>query len=596
MEKKFDIGSFFETSISGDATFSPDGTQVAYLSTLSGTPQIFLKNVQGDKSEQLTHFEDGVGFAHFSPTENVILFGKSEGGNECTQFFILDTTTRHIKTLTNDLKVRHNFGGWSPDGKNICFTSNERNGADFDVYIADIKTFDKQLLIADGGSYSANGFSPRGTYIVVQKKHSNVNNDLYLYTLKNGAVRHLTPHATNAFYSNPSWLPDESAFFLIQNEGREFFGLARHSIETNTREYILTPEWDIDSVTINQQGTRLVVTINEEGYKKAHVYDPHTLSYLNQKFPEGNISRPLFSPNGFQLSCNVGSSQKVLSSWIINFDKNTTYQLTQSKQLVPPEIMVEPELIRYISFDGLSIPAFLYKPNTKENNTKFPVLIDIHGGPEDQYLPFYQPLVQHLVHQGFMVVAPNVRGSSGYGSSYLALDDREKRLNSVRDIVALRNYLIERPDVAHDKIVLHGASYGGFMVLACMAFYPQYWAAGVDIVGITNFITFLENTAPYRRALREAEYGSLENDRKLLEEISPIHAVGNITAPLMVIHGANDPRVPLSEATQLVEKLNALKRDVELVIYEDEGHGIVKRKNKLDAYQKIVEFLRRVVG
>jgi dipeptidyl aminopeptidase/acylaminoacyl peptidase len=253
--------------------------------------------------------------------------------------------------------------------------------------------------------------------------------------------------------------------------------------------------------------------------------------------------------------------------------------------------MVEPELIRFVSFDGLSVPAFIYRPKGIKQGVRVPVVINIHGGPEAQYQPIYQPVMQYLVHNGYAVIAPNVRGSSGYGKSYMALDDIEKRLDSVKDIVALRNHIAGMSDMDATRIGLYGASYGGFMVLACMAFYPKLWAAGVDIVGIVNFVTFLENTAAYRRALREAEYGSLENDRELLEKISPIHSIEKIEAPLLLIHGANDPRVPLSEAKQVVAKLKEVGRQVELLVYLDEGHGIVKLQNKLDAYPKAVEFL-----
>ena len=204
--------------------------------------------------------------------------------------------------------------------------------------------------------------------------------------------------------------------------------------------------------------------------------------------------------------------------------------------------------------------------------------------------------MQYLVYNGYAVIAPNVRGSSGYGKSYMALDDVERRLDSVKDIVALREHIASMPDMDAARIALYGGSYGGFMVLACMAFYPELWAAGVDIVGIVNFVTFLQNTAPYRRAQREAEYGSLKNDRELLEKISPIHSIEKIEAPLLLIHGANDPRVPLSEAEQIVTRLKGVGRHVELLVYPDEGHGIAKLRNKLDAFPKVVEFLDKALA
>jgi dipeptidyl aminopeptidase/acylaminoacyl peptidase len=229
---------------------------------------------------------------------------------------------------------------------------------------------------------------------------------------------------------------------------------------------------------------------------------------------------------------------------------------------------------------------------------KFPHLFTDHdpsNRPEGQFSLSLALITQYFVYAGYIVVGPNVRGSAGYGKTYMKLDNVEKRMNSVKDIIALRDYLAKLPEVDSKKMVVMGGSYGGFMVLACLAFYPDLWAAGIDTVGIANFVTFLENTAPYRRHLREAEYGSLEKDRKFLESISPINFVENIKAPLFIIHGANDPRVPLSEAEQISGKLKSLGRTVEMVVYSDEGHGLSKLKNRLDAYPKMVDFLEKVL-
>jgi len=245
---------------------------------------------------------------------------------------------------------------------------------------------------------------------------------------------------------------------------------------------------------------------------------------------------------------------------------------------------VEPELHRFESFDGESVPVFLHEVEGAS------VVIDIHGGPESQERPEWSPLHQWFVANGYAVAAPNVRGSTGYGRRYEHLDDVEKRLDSVLDVVALHDWLgAERP------AVLWGGSYGGYMVLAGLAFHPERWAAGVDIVGISSLVTFLENTSAYRRVYREREYGSLERDRQLLEAVSPLSRVDAIRAPLFVIHGANDPRVPLSEAEQLYASLTERGVPCKLLVYEDEGHGLKKLSNRLDAYPRAVDFLGRVL-
>ena len=267
---------------------------------------------------------------------------------------------------------------------------------------------------------------------------------------------------------------------------------------------------------------------------------------------------------------------------------------------LPLTDFVVPELIHYPTFDSdrpdgvPAIPAWFYRPATASDEA-LPVIVFVHGGPEWQTKAFFHFLVQYFAQSGFAVLAPNVRGSTGYGKTYSHMDDVEKRLDSVADLAHAAHWLQEQPGIDGERIVVYGGSYGGFMVLAALTDYPELWAAGVDVVGISNFVTFLKNTSDYRRAHREAEYGSLERDLEVLERISPIHKVDQIVAPLMVIHGANDPRVPLSETEQLVEALQARDVPVEFLVFDDEGHGIHKLKNKRVAYPAIVDFLKRHV-
>ncbi len=295
------------------------------------------------------------------------------------------------------------------------------------------------------------------------------------------------------------------------------------------------------------------------------------------------------APEGGDVLFSLSGSASPADVWAIAAGSVTPRRVTFSSTAgVDPATFVEPESAVVTSFDGLEVPMWVYRPQGIETP---PVIVSVHGGPEAQERVGFNPVYQYLVASGFAVVAPNVRGSSGYGKTYMSLDDRRLRMDSVKDLVAVGEWVRDHSGFDGERMAVMGGSYGGFMVLAALTTAPELWAAGIDIVGIANFVTFLENTGAYRRALREAEYGSLAEDRDFLESISPINHVEEIRAPLLVIHGANDPRVPLGEAEQIVERLRALDRPVDLIVFDDEGHGVVKLANRRVAYGAVVEFL-----
>ena len=329
----------------------------------------------------------------------------------------------------------------------------------------------------------------------------------------------------------------------------------------------------------------------------AVLHDPHTLAVTAEvPLPDehGVAGGWSFSKDGRHLAFAYSSARHPGDAWRYDTDTGELERLTTSPCDVDPATFVAPELIRYSSFDGLEVPAFVFRPTS--GTAPHPVVVVIHGGPESQWRPSFSPLTQYLVAQGFAVVAPNVRGSTGYGRRYQHLDDVDKRLDSVHDLAGLHDWLATQDDLDESRAALYGGSYGGYMVLMGLTHQPERWAAGVDIVGMSDLVTFLENTAAWRRAFREREYGSLEHDRELLQELSPITHVDALAAPLFIVHGANDPRVPLGEAEQMHEILAARGVTSELLVYEDEGHGLAKLSNRIDAYPRIATFLQDVLG
>jgi dienelactone hydrolase len=467
--------------------------------------------------------------------------------------------------------------------------------------------------------------------------------------LDKGEARRLNPAGRPARFESIAYSREGRQLYVLTDLDSDFLHIARLDLATLQWEKLVMPNWDVELMALSPNGRYLAYTINVEGASRLELIDLAT--GLARSGPVAMSSGPLadgtvnsehvtseksafsidnppftihhspftidhssvigwwdgtlaFSPDSRKLGFSATSPTRTSDIYVWNLDLTSTDELRQvtrsSHGGIPIEQFVPPQLVRYPTFDGRDIPAWYYQPFTIDNSQlsidHYPAIIIVHGGPESQMRPYFHFLAQYLAHNGYAVLAPNVRGSTGYGKSYSHLDDVERRMDSVADLAHAAYWLKERPEIDGDKIVVYGGSYGGFMVLAALAFYPDLWAAGVELVGISNFVTFLENTSDYRRAHRESEYGSLEHDREFLQTISPLNHLDKITAPLMIIHGANDPRVPVSEARQLAAALEARGIPVQLLIFDDEGHGIVRLKNKLVAHPAVIQFLEKVLA
>lgn len=573
------------------ATFRSDGARMAFITDITGTGQLWVMDGPLEWPDQLTFFEDRLMFARYSPTEPIIAFGKDVGGNENQLVYIVSDEGGDPEQLSV-VDAKHLWGGWSPDGQKIAWSHNGRNGRDFDVYVYDLATGEETMVVQADGYWYVADWRPDGEALYVARFDSNSNNDVYLVELDGSPPELLTAHEGQAVYSDIHPIGDGSQIWLATNVTGEFMNLARLDVTTGELDY---PDrganWDVEGLELSDDERWLVVQRNEAGYTKTKVWDQTSgEGRVIEGLPDGLAGPPRFVPGSDRFCLTVRGTADSCDVWVVDAATGETERWTRSAMAgVPRTSLVEPELIEYESFDGLAVQAFYWVPPDAE--PPYPVVIDIHGGPEAQRRPNMSANNQYYLTRGVACLAPNVRGSRGYGKSYMALDDVRKRMHSVADIKAAHAWLVEHGDADADRIAVLGGSYGGFMVLSSMVTYPDLWAAGVDIVGVANFVTFLENTSDYRRHLREEEYGSLEHDREFLLDISPLTHIDKISAPLMVIHGRNDPRVPVSEAEQVVEACRAKGLPVESVIYEDEGHGLAKRKNRLDAAPRILDFL-----
>jgi len=590
---EYTLEQFLDMKTSAAASFNKDDSKVSFLSDVSGTYQLYIKDLETGEVKQVTSYEDRLIFARYVPKKDQVIFGKDVGGDEKTQFFLYDEKTGEIEQVTKDGNAIHRFGDISGDGEMITYISNSRNGKDRDVYVMNLATREEICVYQDRDWCDSLGFSPDGNKVVVSDRDSLVFNSLHLVDVQTKNSLQITSRDGRSNYKQPQWLVDNTGFFFVSNDGSDFSCVDFYNIHTDKISRLFSCEWDVSGISLSKDEKYLFITVNEGGYVRARLFETKTMSEIQDiGMPLGLVKGIVWSKDSSKCVFTFGSPNQIQSVWSWEKETKKSLQISPDYQSINKEALVTPELIDFKSHDGLAVPSFLFLP--KGNKEATPVIILIHGGPEAQYKPFFNPVTQFLVSKGYAVAAPNVRGSSGYGKEYMTLDDKDKRLDSVEDIVYLKKYLETRKEIDSDKVILMGGSYGGYMVLANMAFYPEHWLAGIDIVGIANLVSFLENTAEWRRGIREAEYGSLKDDKEMLKRVSPINKVEDIKAPLFVIHGANDPRVPLSEAEQIESKLKDLGREVELLVYDDEGHGLAKRKNRLDAYSKMVTFLENL--
>lgn len=596
----YDFGRYLRIRSSHGASWSPDGRRVSFITDVTGVPQAWEVPAEGGWPEQLTFHDERVSHAEYSPAEDRLLFGMDTGGNERTQLFLLDGVAGEERDLTRDPGAIHYSGGFSPDGTRITYTATRRNGTDFDVYMQDLDGV-PEMVWETSGYHTVSGWSPDGSSLVVSRHHSNLNNDLYHLDLQDGEARLLTPHDGYARFLAARMTPDGDALYLATDRDGDFLRLARLDLPGLGITHLTPDDWDVESVEVSRDGRWLVAGRNVEGYSDFMIFSGRGRRVPGPGLPKGLYGGFAFSPDSRRLAFTLTAPERNPDVWVLDLPDGEPRRLTRSSTAgIPRRTFRRPRLVRYPTFDGRDIPALFYEPDGEamvndsgSATSKAPIVINIHGGPEGQSRPAFAPVTQYLLDRGFGVFMPNVRGSTGYGKAFTHLDDVELRMDSVADLAHAAHWLREQ---GHERVAVMGGSYGGYMVLAAMTEYPGLWSAGVDIVGIANMVTFLENTGSYRRRLRESEYGSLEKNRAFLESISPIHKAENITAPLMVIHGRNDPRVPVGEAEQIVERVRKNGGTVEYLLYADEGHGPAKLKNRLDAYPKIAAFLEERSG
>ncbi|MDJ0693008.1 MAG: S9 family peptidase [Mastigocoleus sp. MO_188.B34] len=585
------------------ASWHPTKRQMLISTRFGDTRQVHLVEFPLAARKQLTFFSERVGGATFQPTKgDYFVFSKDIGGNEFNQNFRYDFATGDIKLLT-DGKSKNSRGVWSNSGDRMIYSSTRRTGKDRDLYIIQPQNpeSDKLLAEVDGGGWFGLNWSPDDSQFLVLEYVSINESYLWLFDTRTGDKRLITPKKEGkekVAYNGGIFAKDGKGLYVITDRDSEFSRLAYLDLTTFEHTYLTSDiPWNVEDFDLSEDGKNLAFVTNEDGTGVLHILDTATKKEKPlPELPVGQIYGVRWHRNNQDLGFTLVSARSTADVYSLNIISNKVERWTESETGgLNTKNFPEAELVRWKSFDGKIISGFLYRPPSNFKG-KRPVIINIHGGPEGQFRPtFLGRLNYYLNELGVAILFPNVRGSAGYGKTFLKLDNDYKREDSVKDIGALLDWIGTQPNLDKSRILVTGGSYGGYMSLAVATKYSNKIRAAIDIVGISNFVTFLENTESYRRDLRRVEYGD-ERDPKMREfllNISPVNNADKITVPLFVIHGKNDPRVPLKEAEQIVATVKKNDVPVWYLMAKDEGHGFSKKKNVDFQFYSTVMFVKR---
>jgi dipeptidyl aminopeptidase/acylaminoacyl peptidase len=584
------------------ASWDPVKREMLITTRFADTNQVHHVSMPGGARTQLTFYPDSVAGAQYPPTKsNLFVFSKDVGGGEFYQLYRYDVATGDV-TLLSDGKSRNTGAIWSHAGDKLAYGSTRRTGNDVDLYVINPADPAPDHLLAklDGGGWGAEDWSPDGSKILVTDELSANESSLWLFEAATGEKNLLTPQARvgTVSYVGGQFSKDGKGIYTTSDRDSEFHRLTYIDLATKEPTYLTTQiPWDVEEFDLCDDGKTLAFVTNEDGYGVLHLMDTKTRQEKPlPSLPKGIVSDVRWHKNNRDLGFNLTSARSTSDVYSLDVQAGKVERWTYSETGgLNTTAFSEPQLIHWKSFDGESISGFLYRPPTKFSG-KRPVIIQIHGGPEGQYRPGFLGRNNYYLNElGIALIFPNVRGSTGYGKTFLAADNGFKREGSYKDINSLFDWIATQSDLDSSKILITGGSYGGFMTLAVATNYNDRICCSVDIVGPSNLVTFLEHTSGYRQNLRRVEYGD-ERDpkmREFLEQIAPANKAKNITKPLFVIAGKNDPRVPASESQQMVDVVRKNGTPVWWLLAKDEGHGFRKKKNQDFQFYATVMFVKQ---
>lgn len=597
--KEYTIEQFMNTVRIGGSSFSADEKSILFHSNKTGIYNVYSVPVSGGTAAQLTNSTKESTFAvSYFPNDTRFLYTYDRGGNENNHIYVREQNGSE-RDLTAGDKVKANFLGWSHDRKTFFYSTNERDPRFFDIYEMPIDMFKPTLIYKDETGLEVSTISDDKKYIAFQKNGaSTADSDIFLYNTATKEMKNITAHTGDVANGAETFDVNSKYLYYLTDTGAEFRYVARYDLATGKSELVEKAPWDVAYTYFSHNGKYRVTAINEDARTKIKIYETASGKLVSlPQLPNADITGVNISSSEKLMTFYLNGDRSPSNLYVYNFLTKKATKLTDS---LNPEInsadLVDSQVIRYKSFDGVEVPSILYKPKNASATNKVPALVLVHGGPGGQTRVGYSAITQYLVNHGYAVLGVNNRGSSGYGKSFFTSDDGKHGREPLWDCVEAKKYLASLGYVDEKKIGIMGGSYGGYMVLAALAFKPEEFAVGVDLFGVSNWVRTLQSIPPYWESFRKSLYkeiGDPNTDLENLRAVSPLFHADKIVKPLIVLQGANDPRVIKPESDEIVDNIKKRGGVVEYVLFDNEGHGFTKKANEIRAYKGILDFLDR---
>ena len=594
--KEYTIQEFMDITSYGGSSFSYDEKKILIRSNQSGVFNAYEVNLETQNLKQLTFSDsNSISPITYFPNDKRFLFRSDQGGNEIWHIYVNNVDGKAID-LTPGKKSRSMFLSWANDKKSFFYTSNKRDSKYMDLYEMSIDPFVSKIIFKNNEAFNIGDISNDKRYLSLSKTYTRDNSDVYIYNFETENLNKILSMETDVNHSSAGFSNDSRYLYYLTDYNSEFKYLNKYNIENGDTTHVQKENWDIMQNYFSENGKYRIVAINNDSRTELKIIDTVTDKILDlPKMPIGNISSVNFSPSEKLISFYHGSAKNPNDLYHYDISNKKLLRLTNSMNpVIDKKHLGNAEIIRFNSFDGLEIPAIYYKPPQANLKNKVPSLVRVHGGPGGQARVGYRASTQFLVNNGYAVLDINNRGSSGYGKTFQTLDDQAHSKGDLDDCVAAINWLKNQSHIDGEKIGILGGSYGGYMVMAAMTFRPNAFDVGVNIFGVTNWVRTLKSIPPWWEAARESLYKELGNpftQEDYLHSISPLFHAENIKKPVLVLQGANDPRVLQVESDEMVEAIKKQNVPVEYVVFEDEGHGFSKKKNQITSNETILNFL-----